>query len=388
MKAIYLSLLLALCFTLTFGQRSVTSPSAQGIAQVETAIPAIIGYTQSPSSSSRPTLINSFTEYQQGFGKASKGYYLYESVLLFFQNGGQKCYIISVGKTTSPIQKQALSRGLQASQKLDIQLLLIPDAVGLNVNDFHALQNEMLNQCSTQGDRFAILNTLAPSNQATQDFQTFRSRTKASDLSFGAVYYPWLLTNANLSVPPSGAIAGLYASKDRNQGVWKAPANVQVQGISGLSHVLSTASRNAATTHASGKAINPILPMPSKGILVWGARTLAGNNNEWRYVPVRRFAIMLETAVSQGTQWAVFEPNNTNTWGQVQAFCEAYLQDLYRQGALQGAKTEQAYFVKCGLNETMTANDINQGYMIIEIGMAVVRPAEFIVLRFKLKMQP
>ncbi|MFK7923059.1 MAG: phage tail sheath family protein, partial [Bacteroidia bacterium] len=337
MKPIYLSLFLALCFSLTFGQGSVGTPTSQGIAQVETAIPAIIGYTQNSPSSNRPALIKSFAEYQRQFGKSTNGYYLYESVQLFFQNGGEKCYVISVGTTNKPILKQTLLQGLSISKKMSVQLILIPDAVGLTENDFYAVQRSMVNICALMKDRFAILNTLSPSNQASQDFQTFRSHTSASDLSYGAAYYPWVVTTAKVSVPPSGAIAGIYASKDRNQGVWKAPANVQVKGISSLSHSLSTASRNAATTHPSGKSINPIVSMPSKGILVLGARTLAGNDNEWRYVPVRRFAIMLEQSLEKGLTWAVFEPNDANTWASVQAFCEAYLEKLYREGALQGA---------------------------------------------------
>ncbi|MEL7533668.1 MAG: phage tail sheath C-terminal domain-containing protein [Bacteroidota bacterium] len=386
MKPISLSILLSLLFALAFGQRSSSAP-ASGVAQVETAIPAIIGYTKIAPNSTRPVLLKSYAAYERQFGGATANYYLAESVQLFFQNGGEKCYVISVGKTSRPIQKQALLNGLSISKKMSVQLLLVPDAVALNESDFYAVQNSMMSICGLMKDRFAILNTRSPSGNSTQDFQAFRAHTSGSNLSHAAVYYPWLVSTSGTSVPPAGAMAGIYASKDRKEGVWKAPANVQVQGISGLSHPLSTAAQNAAATHASGKSINPIVAMPSKGILVWGSRTLAGNDNEWRYVPVRRFAIMVEQSLEKGLSWAVFEPNNANTWAQVEAFCEAYLRQLYRQGALQGAKQDHAFYVKCGLNETMTNNDINQNRMNIEIGMAVVRPAEFLILRLELKMQ-
>jgi phage tail sheath protein FI len=137
----------------------------------------------------------------------------------------------------------------------------------------------------------------------------------------------------------------------------------------------------------AGKSVNAIRAFTGKGTLVWGARTLAGNDNEWRYVSVRRFFNMVEESVKKATYQFVFEPNDANTWVKVRAMIENYLTVLWRQGALAGAKPEQAFYVKVGLNITMTAQDILEGYMNVEIGMAVVRPAEFIVLKFSHKMQ-
>lgn len=137
----------------------------------------------------------------------------------------------------------------------------------------------------------------------------------------------------------------------------------------------------------SGKSVNVIRFFTGKGILVWGARTLAGNDNEWRYVSVRRFFNMVEESCKKATAQFVFEPNDANTWTKVRAMIENFLTVLWRQGALAGAKPEQAFFVKCGLGQTMTALDILEGRMIVEIGMAAVRPAEFIILRFSHKMQ-
>ncbi|HJY22539.1 MAG TPA: phage tail sheath C-terminal domain-containing protein, partial [Hanamia sp.] len=183
-------------------------------------------------------------------------------------------------------------------------------------------------------------------------------------------------------------IAGVYASVDSNRGVWKAPANVGLNGVTDVTCKITDDVQNGLNVDVtSGKSINAIRAFTGKGILVWGARTLAGNDNEWRYVSVRRFFNMVEESVKKSTYQFVFEPNDANTWVKVRAMIENYLTVLWRQGALAGAKPEQAFYVKVGLNITMTAQDILEGYMNVEIGMAVVRPAEFIVLKFSHKMQ-
>jgi hypothetical protein len=137
----------------------------------------------------------------------------------------------------------------------------------------------------------------------------------------------------------------------------------------------------------AGKSVNVIRYFTGKGTLIWGARTLKGNDNEWRYVSVRRFYNMVEESVKKASESLVFEPNDANTWVRTRSMIENYLTRLWRAGALAGAKPEQAFFVKVGLGETMTNSDILEGRMIVEIGMAVVRPAEFIILKFSHKMQ-
>jgi hypothetical protein len=137
----------------------------------------------------------------------------------------------------------------------------------------------------------------------------------------------------------------------------------------------------------AGKSINAIRAFSGKGTLVWGARTLAGNDNEWRYVPVRRFFNMVEESIKKSTYWAVFEPNDANLWIKVRGMIENYLTQKWREGALAGATTKEAFFVKCGLGTTMTAQDILEGRLNVEIGIAVVRPAEFILLKFSHKLQ-
>jgi phage tail sheath protein FI len=189
------------------------------------------------------------------------------------------------------------------------------------------------------------------------------------------------------TLPCSGAVAGIYARTDRQRGVWKAPANVSVSDVIGPAVTLNDADQADLNVHTTGKSINAIRAFTGKGTLVWGARTLAGNDNEWRYVPVRRFFNMAEESIKKATEPFVFEPNDANTWVRIQAMIENFLTLQWRAGALAGAKTNQAFYVKVGLGETMTAQDILEGRLIVEIGLAVVRPAEFIVLKFAHKMQ-
>lgn len=191
-----------------------------------------------------------------------------------------------------------------------------------------------------------------------------------------------------LTLPPSAAMAGIYARVDRDRGVWKAPANVAVASVVSLGRTYTDAEQGLLNVDpTSGKSINVIRSFTGRGPIVWGARTLAGNDNEWRYVPVRRLFIMIEESTQKATAFAVFEPNTATTWLKVKAMIESYLYGLWERGALAGAAPEAAYFVNVGLGTTMTAQDILEGRMIVEIGIAAVRPAEFIILRFSHKMQ-
>ncbi len=196
------------------------------------------------------------------------------------------------------------------------------------------------------------------------------------------------INNTMTAVPPSGAIAGIYASVDNQRGVWKAPANVSLNSVIEPTYYFDSSETDELNVDAvAGKSINAIRTFAGKGTLVWGARTLAGNDNEWRYVSVRRFFNMVEESIKKSTYWAVFEPNDANTWVKVRGMIENYLTQKWREGALAGATTKEAFFVRVGLGVTMSAQDILEGRMNVEIGMAVVRPAEFIVLKFSHKLQ-
>lgn len=214
--------------------------------------------------------------------------------------------------------------------------------------------------------------------------------TLDDSLALSFPVYKSILTCVSKSMtvmPPSGAIAGVYAQVDRTRGVWKAPANVSLNNVLSPATVFTaTQLENLNVDAVAGKSVNAIRYFTGKGTLVFGARTLAGNDNEWRYIPVRRFFNMVEESCKKSTESFVFEPNDANTWVKVQGMIENFLTVLWRQGALQGAKPEHAFYVAVGLGKTMTSLDILEGRMIVEIGMAVVRPAEFIILRFSHKL--
>lgn len=189
-------------------------------------------------------------------------------------------------------------------------------------------------------------------------------------------------------LPPSAAMAGIYAMVDNDRGVWKSPANVSLTAVKGpVVNVTHEDQEDLNIDSTAGKSINAIRSFTGKGTMVWGARTLAGNDNEWRYVSVRRFFNMVEESTKKATEAFVFEPNDANTWVKVRTMIENFLTLQWRAGALAGAKPDDAFFVRVGLGQTMTAEDILNGYMHVEIGMAVVRPAEFIVLKFSHKLQ-
>ncbi|WP_294317116.1 phage tail sheath C-terminal domain-containing protein [uncultured Chryseobacterium sp.] len=292
----------------------------------------------------------------------------------------------------------------------------------VSISKVYSLYNTALSQAEFMKDRFVILDVLG-------DDVTFRSKVIGSGLKYGAAYYPKLKTVLSFEIDeaevlvtgafgitslavlkstnsdlynqaknaiaakqvimaPSSAIAGVYAKVDSTSGVFKAPANVGLNYVIAPTEKISQERQDSLNVDATaGKSINAIRAFAGKGTLVWGARTLDGNSNEWRYVSVRRFFNMVEESVKKATERFVFEPNTANTWVRVQAMIENFLNEQWKDGALAGSKPEDAYYVSVGLNKTMSAQDILEGRMIIEVGMAAVRPAEFIVLRFSHKLQ-
>lgn len=198
-----------------------------------------------------------------------------------------------------------------------------------------------------------------------------------------------LFGGRNLTLPPSAAIAGIIVATDQTRGVWKAPANVSLAGV--LNPVMKFQPDELDDLNSPadgfGKAVNAIRTIRGRGHMVMGARTLQANSLEWRYVPVRRTFIFVEESIKKAMQNVVFEPNDSPTWNTVKTMIENFLNDLWQQGGLQGAKPSQAYFVKVGLGSTMDEQDILEGKMNVEVGLAVVRPAEFIVLRFSHMLQ-
>lgn len=222
-----------------------------------------------------------------------------------------------------------------------------------------------------------------PSNQAAA--VTLASLAQTETIHYNQIKK--LLAEQRVILPPSPAIAGVIASVDRDRGVWKAPANVSLQAVVAPTVQVTDEQQGLLNLDATtGKSINAIRSFSGKGTLVWGARTLAGNDNEWRYISVRRLFITIEESIKKATAFAVFEANDTSTWLKVKGMIDSYLYTLWERGALRGAKAEEAYFVNVGLNKTMTQDDILNGRLIVEVGLAAVRPAEFIILRFSHKL--
>lgn len=447
------------------------------IAQVETAIPAFIGYTDKAedergnSLASEPKRISSMLEYERFFGdpspetqlsvlikeqlgapavvQASIGdrskYIMHYALQMFFANGGGPCWIVSTGDYSTGIVSFAdLKVGLDATEKIDeVTLYVYPDAQGMdNSADFYSLFGESMDMCEKLKDRFTVMDIWQDPTQPNllANIDTMRNNTSPEEntIKYGATYFPNVETildyfyggegdgdanvtivheggdgslagtlaelktknnafyfqaqnsirNLPLEMPPSSGIVGQYASVDASRGVWKAPANVNMDYV--IKPVMKITDQEQEGLNVdvnAGKSVNVIRSFVGRGnAIVWGARTLAGNSNEWRYVPVRRFFNMVEESVKKATLQFVFEPNDLNTWTRVKSMIDNFLVQQWRAGALMGTTPEQAFYVKVGLNETMDEVDIWEGRMIVEIGMAVVRPAEFIILRFSHKM--
>jgi phage tail sheath protein FI len=204
-----------------------------------------------------------------------------------------------------------------------------------------------------------------------------------------AFFFPWvqapdpLQQNALRAFPPSGFVAGIFARTDASRGVWKAPAGTEASltGATGLAITMSAAENGQLNPHA----INCLLTLPVYGNVVWGSRTLDGDNDrgsEWKYVPVRRMALFIEESLYRGTQWVVFEPNDEPLYAQIRLNIGAFMQGLFRQGAFQGNTPKLAYFVKCD-RETTTQADINLGIVNILVGFAPLKPAEFVVIKIQ-----
>ncbi|MBC6608764.1 phage tail sheath family protein [Hymenobacter sp. BT188] len=395
------------------------------------------------------TQVDSQTQEIKAVGKVAEAdrskHILYYAMQLFFANGGGPCYIVSAGTYKAlggALVEDDLHKGLDALVNVDEPtLLVIPEAQQLSIGDFKLLQDAALAQCELLKDRFVIMDVHGdgeslsdPTADLLAAVGNFRNQgIGTKNLKYGAAYGPNLDTVLDLAInetkidvdhsinggaattakldtlkvgsnrlyelakaairdmickmPPSAAVAGIYAAVDTSRGVWKAPANLSVSAVIQPSIQFSTLEQDQMNVDvAGGKSVNAIRAFTGKGTLVWGARTLAGNDNEWRYVNVRRFFIFVEESVKKAIESFVFEPNDANTWVRVQAMIENFLTTLWRQGALQGIKPEHAFYVAVGLGKTMTALDILEGRLNVEVGMAVVRPAEFIILKFSHKL--
>jgi uncharacterized protein len=502
------------------------------VVPIATAVPAFIGYTpradyEGKSYFNKPVKITSFAEFQAYFMLPSPPppadparqyspqyylvpqdkepeigahlaidgkfysvlpdpntiHYLYNSIRLFFLNGGGAAWIVSVGKygaasgkplasATTPLVNpnvvlaDLLSGLAQLKRETEPTMYLCPEATLLSVADNGTLMQSMLLQAEemqTAVCLFDVINGQQPDPvQYTADIENFRDNTGSNGLKYGVAYYPFIgttivqsgeldftnlfggdtkplaplldsasspnpvaqkilgmiqqppatgaLSNGQLHaallnasktygliikqiqnvanmLPPSGGMAGVYTVNDNMKGVWNAPANVSIVGAASLPIKLTDSQQQNLNVDAvSGKSINAIRFFNGQGILVWGARTLDGNSQDWRYVSVRRTMTFLEQSVKLAARAYVFAPNDANTWAAVKSMISSFLTDVWKAGGLQGAKPADAFQVNVGLGSTMTAEDILNGFMRISVSVAVVHPAEFIVISFEQQM--
>ena len=357
------------------------------------------------AAANKPVLVDSWDAFRNAFGDVQAGNtVLANAVYGFFNNGGSRCFVVNVGapasleiapaevtgekkdgdkpaapKPTPPkADRDALyigkdngpgaRSGLKCFEEIDeISLVAAPGQVSA------AVQDALLSHCEGRKDRCAILDSAETLTGGVDKL------SRPRDSKYGAYYFPWIQVydpeRGNVFVPPSGHVAGVYARTDSERGVHKAPANELVRGALGLKYQVSKGEQDILNP----KGINCIRTMQGGGIRIWGARTLS-TDPSWRYINVRRLFIMVETSIERATQWVVFEPNDHRLWKRVTRTISSFLTLVWRQGALFGETPEKAFYVKCD-EETNPPETIDVGQLIVEIGLAPVKPAEFVIFR-------
>ena len=277
----------------------------------------------------------------------------------------------------------------------DVTIVLVPDLVtaatkedgSLDLGLWKAVQTSLIAHCEQHANRMAILD--APPGLSPQAVKEWRTETAQFDSAFATLYYPWIKVenptgsngNAEVLIPPSGHVAGVWARTDESRGVWKAPANDTIRGVLDVERNITQAEQGVLNP----LGINAIRPFGQRGIRIWGARTLA-SDTDWTYINVRRLFNMVESTILEGTQWAVFEPNDVALWEGVKRTLNAYLRGLWSAGALFGASPQEAFFVNCDAT-TNPPESVDAGKLVVEVGIAPVKPAEFVVFRISQNKQ-
>jgi len=331
--------------------------------------PVPLRYTVAPAG--EPQLVTSWESFKNMFGDIQAGnLVLAHAVYGFFNNGGTRCWITRAATLTADAAGDALD-GFAAID--EIALVAVPGALDA------ATQQAVVDHCERVGDRFAILDgqrIVSPSSWTADAIQG-----TVNNSNYAALYFPWIqvydpVSNGSIVVPPSGHVAGIYARVDTERGVHKAPANVGVRGALGVESRLGKSDQDGLNP----AGINVIRDI-NGAVTVWGARTLGGDaNGEWKYVNVRRLFLYLRESIDEGTQWVVFEPNTPALWSKISRNVTAFLTNVWRSGALFGATPAEAFYVRCDAS-TNPPEVRDAGQVITEIGVAVVRPAEFVIFR-------
>lgn len=358
-------------------------------------------------------------------GEKSK-HILYYSIKLFFESGGNKCKIVSVGtfkEIGEILSAEELIQGIDSLKNEKINLLIgIPESQNLPENDFYLVQQKILEFC----DKNRYFGILDPPRTNTENFlnkiSIYREKLHSDSLKFGAAFFPSLQTTTaylydescinveknglgfslnsfdetkklkyvsaigkfSVILPASPSVMGLILKNDMERGIWKAPSTIPLKQIIAPEFLITDSAQQLLNVDILGKSINCIRNFQGVGNRVWGTRTLAGNDAEWKYFPIRRLANKIEKEIQNALDQFVYEKNNSSTWAKIKSITENYLYNLWRSGALMGSKPEHAYFVKCGLNETMTNKDISDGKLLLQIGFSPLRPAEFIFFNFSI----
>jgi uncharacterized protein len=324
-------------------------------------------------------LCTSFGDFRRYFGHPDAGAFstdpgqntLAHAVFGFFNNGGSRCYVVRIADTGE------IDDALKKFEAIDE--IAIVAAPGITDD---AVRASLMTHCETMKDRFAILD--GPKDVSATD----APKILPPDSKNAAFYHPWIKVfdgaeklqhpkdKGIIAIPPSGHVAGVFARVDTERGVHKPPANEVIQGALGLQYAIGKPDQDGLNP----QGINCIRNM-NGNIKIWGARTIGGDRNfEWRYVNVRRVFLYIRKSIEQGTQWVVFEPNDSKLWAKIKLNIRAFLLNVWRAGALVGETEEQAFYVKCDAeNNPPEVRELGQ--VITEVGVAIVRPAEFVIIR-------
>jgi phage tail sheath protein FI len=357
------------------------SPARAQIVGIETAVAGFVGEAvQGPVA--QPTLVESYSAFVTTFGNGIAGLtlpHLAPAAQAFFQNGGQKLYVVRAASGSdadligAPAIGATAATGLHALSEIDeVTLVAIPGGTT------NAVRIAMLAECELLADRVCLIDPESRDDVSA----VLAERAGLAGLDgFGAMYFPWLETTfggASVEVPPSAIVAGVIARNDAASGVWDSPAGPgsgQVLGATGLTYAVSSADQELLNP----QSVNAIRDFGASGILLFGARTLA-TNPEFRFLAVRRLAHYIQESLEEGTAYALTQPNDAALWAQVEADATSFLQSLWLAGAFAGATPSEAYFARCDAT-TMSALDLAERRTILLLGIAPLLPAEFVVLR-------
>ncbi|WP_168223012.1 phage tail sheath subtilisin-like domain-containing protein [Oceanicola sp. D3] len=351
---------------------------ARPISTVGTSTTALVGLIEEGKGPvGEPVLFSNYTTFERMHLEGLPGdrpCTLATAVSGFFDNGGTRLFVLRVA---DGLERLSLEDLQPLDEEKSIRLVATP---GFDDAESHAA---LVQHCEDRGDRFAVLDMaetggdLAAMQQREPDGGLLPPQVESG---LAAIYAPRILlpdvvTGEQVAVPPSGHICGIYAQVDASRGVHKAPANVALRGVTQLTEAFDDADQDVLAT----TGVNLIRQF-TDGFRVWGARTLSDPASDWRYVPMRRLGLMIEQSLTRGLEWVVFEPNDEPLWKAVRRDVAAFLDALWRDGALAGETPESAYFATCD-RTTMTQDDIDNGRLICLVGVAMVKPAEFVIFR-------